>query len=96
MDEFLDFLDQFKVRSKVSKENIRELVVEIARQKLIQKPHIMASCWKSHLQLLKQVQDFSGEDAVRLYYEKIEPTRKRLVSFIDATSTDDEAKPCFI
>ena len=33
-DKFLDFLDQFKCRTKVSKENVHEVIVEIARQKL--------------------------------------------------------------
>ena len=30
-DEFLDFLDQFKCRTKVSKENVHEAIVQIAR-----------------------------------------------------------------
>ena len=46
-DEFLDFLDRFKCRTKVSKENIHEVTVEIARQNVIQKPHLMASCWQN-------------------------------------------------
>ena len=41
-DEFLDFLDQFKCRAKVSKENVHEVIVEIARQEVIQKPHLIA------------------------------------------------------
>ena len=62
----------------------------------------MASCWKSHFQLLKQDQDFSGEDAFILYYEKVELTITRLISLIDATTTDDAEKDalgylkCFI
>ena len=44
-DEFLDFLDQFKCKTKVSKENVHhEVIVEIARQEVIPKPHLMASC----------------------------------------------------
>ena len=42
-DEFLDFLDQFKCRIKVSKENVHEVIVKIARQEVIQKPHLMTS-----------------------------------------------------
>ena len=44
-DEFLDFLHKFKCRTKVSKENVHKVIVEIASQEVIQKPHIMASCW---------------------------------------------------
>ena len=46
-DEFFYFLDQFKCRTKVSKENVHEVIVEIARQEVIQKPHLMASCWQN-------------------------------------------------
>ena len=44
-DELLDFLGQFKFRTKVSKENVHEVMVDIARYEVIQKPHLMASCW---------------------------------------------------
>ena len=40
----LFLLDQFKCRSKINKDNAREVVTEIARQEIIQKPHLMSSC----------------------------------------------------
>ena len=43
-EEFYEFLEQFKVRSLVIKSNIKEKLADIARQELIQKPHIMTSC----------------------------------------------------
>ena len=43
----MDFLDQFKYRTKVSKENVYEVIIEIARQEGMQKPHLMASCWQN-------------------------------------------------
>ena len=42
-DELLELLDQFKCRSKINKDNAREVVTEIARQEIIQKPHLMSS-----------------------------------------------------
>ena len=42
----LFLLDQFKCRSKINKDNAREVVTEIARQEIIQKPHLMSSCWQ--------------------------------------------------
>ena len=50
-DDFLedDFLDQFKYRTKASKENVHKVIVEIARQEVIQKPDLMASCWQNVL-----------------------------------------------
>ena len=46
-DEFLDFLDQFKCRTKVSKENVHEIMAEITRQEVIQQPHLIASYWQN-------------------------------------------------
>ena len=43
-NEFLDVLEQFKRKTDVSKENEHEVIVEIARQEVIQKPHLMTSC----------------------------------------------------
>ena len=45
-EEFLDFLDQFNCRTKVASNNVQVVIVEIARQEIIQKPHIMASMWQ--------------------------------------------------
>ena len=45
--EFLDILEQFNCHSLVNRKNIREVVQELAKQELYQKPHLMASCWLS-------------------------------------------------
>ena len=39
LEEFQDFLEQFKCRSLVCKSNVKEVINELARQELIQKPH---------------------------------------------------------
>ena len=41
-DEFLDFLVQFKCRRKISKEEVHEIIFEIVRKEVLQKPHLMA------------------------------------------------------
>lgn len=53
-DELLEFLERFNCRSAVSSENLRKLLIEIANQELIQKPHVMISTWKPSVQELKQ------------------------------------------
>ena len=42
-DELLEFLERFNCRSAVSSENLRKLLIEIANQELIQKPHVIIS-----------------------------------------------------
>ena len=49
----LDFLEQFKCRTLLTKENVKGVIIELARQELIQKPFIMVSCWSVYLGYLR-------------------------------------------
>ena len=42
-EEFFDFLERFKCRAVVNKENITTIMIEIGQQELMQKPHLMVS-----------------------------------------------------
>ena len=44
IDEFYEFLEQFKVRSLVAKSNFKEKLAEVSRQELIQTQYIMIAC----------------------------------------------------
>ena len=44
-EDFVDILEQFKCRSLIDRKNISEVVQELAKWELYQKPHLMASCW---------------------------------------------------
>ena len=52
-DEFIEIMEQFECRSLVSKNNVKEVIVEFSKQELYQKPHLMASCCKSLFYPLK-------------------------------------------
>lgn len=58
MEEFADFLEQFKCRSLVTEENAKSIVTEIARQELVQRPHLMAVSWQEVFQDLKICKNF--------------------------------------
>ena len=40
-DEFNDFLERFQCRRVVNNENLCKVILEIAKQELVQKPHLM-------------------------------------------------------
>ena len=61
-EELKDFLDDFKCRSLAKKDNISEIVSEIAPQELVQKPHIMASCWQDAFSVIMPVLGESIDD----------------------------------
>ena len=57
-EEFSDLLEQFKCRTLVKRENCQNVLLELARQELIQKPHLMASCWRKSFSTLKELPVF--------------------------------------
>ena len=43
-DEFIEIMEQFKCRFLVSKNKVKEVIVELSKQELYQKPQLMTSC----------------------------------------------------
>ena len=54
-DELLDFLGNYKTYKKPSKQNIKQIIFELAHQELIQKPKYIAQCWSAILEELRQL-----------------------------------------
>ena len=44
-EEIFEILEEFKCRKLITHSNARELICELGRQELHQKPHIVTSCW---------------------------------------------------
>ena len=88
-DELLELLDTFKCRTKVSSENVKDIISEIGRQELIQKHHLMAACWKDSFGRLKQEPEFCDVQAVRKFYVELAPTNKNVIKLLDASPSDD-------
>ncbi|PFX24553.1 hypothetical protein AWC38_SpisGene10832 [Stylophora pistillata] len=57
-NDLFDFPERFNCRSQVSPENIKKVLVEIANQELIQKPHVMVATWQPIVKELKQYPQF--------------------------------------
>ena len=91
-DEHLDFLDQFKCRTKVSKENVHEVIVEIARQEVIQKPHLMASCWQNAFTSLGKTKAFTDISSLNNLYRQLEPIAKKLITLLKSDPRDDSER----
>ena len=90
-DEFDDFLERFQCRSFVKEENLYRIILEIAKQELIQKPHLMISSWESVITSLKAHPSFQSLAALGAFYDKLKPTNKKVLdSFVSLPSTDGE------
>ena len=91
-EEFLDILEQFKCCSLVNRKNIREVVQELAKQELYQKPHLMASCWLSIFAPLRL--KLPGSENLRKLYRDFEPTCKKLVAIINSKPENEAEREC--
>ena len=91
-DEFLEFLELFKCRSRVTKLNVANVIFEIAQQELIQKPHIMASAWQKEFISLRSLDEFSSAESITLIYENTYPTAKKVIALLQFDCRDDNER----
>ena len=62
--EFLKFKEQFGCKTHVKAENLEHIVIELARQEIIQKSHLMASTWRPTFKELKKKAQFCSIEAI--------------------------------
>ena len=91
-DEFIEIMEQFKCRSLVSKNNVKEVIAELSKQELYQKLRFMASCWKSLFYPLKT--KFPNPDDLRSLCQTLEPTNKKVISCIIASPQKEAESEC--
>ena len=93
--DMFEFLDQFKCRTMVTVANVKATIIELATQELIQKPHLMGSCWKKYLMLLQSYDSFKDQSALKDFYSCLIPTSKRVIGLFDANPNDDSERECY-
>ena len=93
MEEFTEFLERFQCRSVVKKENVSKILLEIAKQELVQKPHLMIAAWKPIMQeKLKKLSQFNSMSAVLEMYEEFNPTPKKVLHNLSCNPQTDAEK----
>ena len=93
-EDFFEFLEQFKCRTMISTSNVRSTMVELARQELIQKPHLMASCWKKYIDMLKGFESFASSSSLDHFYAGLQPSSKTFLKLIECNTSDESEKEC--
>ena len=68
-EEVIDFLTTYKCFRSQSKENIKQILFEIAHQEIIQKPKYILNCWAPILKSLKVFSDFQSITGVENMYD---------------------------
>ena len=77
-DELLNFLGNYNTYKKPRKENIKQIIFELAHQELIQKPKYIAQCWSAILNNLRQLQQFTSPETITGLYAMKIPTAKKI------------------
>ena len=93
-DELLDFLGNYKTYKKPSKENVKQIILELAHQELIQKPKYIAQCWSAIVEELRQLQSFGSPQAIAELYAMKTPTTKKVLKAITCEQTDTAGRQC--
>ena len=91
-EDFLDILDRFKCRSKVTEFNARNIITELAKQELIQNPHLMAHCWAKNFKYFKYKEDFQSVQNITKFHEKLLATSKGIIGLIEAMPSNESEK----
>ena len=91
-EEFLDPMERLNCRSQVHPLNVYGVILELAKQELIQKPYIMVCSKKKHMNLLKRYDEFKSLEAVQKLYKNSEPTTKKVLEYLLRKS--DSEKEC--
>ena len=88
-EEFDDFLERFNCRTLVTNTNCIKVLLEIAQQEIIQKPHLMIAAWQSTCHQLKLYPAFYTIAAVKTFYNSLLPTTKKVLDMLVANPTND-------
>ena len=89
---FLDTMERLNCRSQVHPLNVYGVILELAKQELIQKPYIMVCSWKKHVNLLKRYDEFKSYETLHKFYKDSEPTTKKFLALLKAYPRSDSER----
>lgn len=88
-DDLLEFLGNYKCYKLPNKENVQEILSELAHQELIQRPRYIAQCWSQPLSALKHRKEFQTPQDITSLYEKKRPSTKKVIRSLLASPVTD-------
>lgn len=85
-------MDRFKCKCKVVKFSARDIIIELAKQELIQEPHLMAHFWANSSKYFKHEEYFQAIQNITKFYEKLLATLKRIIGLIEVKPSNESEK----
>ena len=93
-DDVFDFLSNYKCYRTPTKENILQIVSELAHQEIIQKPRYVTNCWAPILKPLIAFPNFQSLVTLENLYDIKRPTAKKIVKLIKLEPVTDQVQQC--
>jgi hypothetical protein len=90
--ELLDVLKMYDCRSRVTQENIKKVIQEIAHKEIIQKPQYVTDCWKDIVQTLAET--FPTPNSLTDMYERVKPSVSKIIKCIQSFPQSDAEREC--
>ncbi|KAK2554188.1 hypothetical protein P5673_024547 [Acropora cervicornis] len=78
-DDVLDLLSNYKCYRTPTKENIAQIVSELAHQEIVQKPRYVMNCWAPIMKPLIALPDLQSFVAIENLYDIKKPTAKKIL-----------------
>ena len=93
-DDVLDFLSNYKCYRNPTRQNILQIVSELAHQEIIQKPRYAMNCWAPILKPMTFLPDFQSVVTLENLYEVKRPTAKKILKLIKSEPVTDQERQC--
>lgn len=93
-DDVLDFLSNYKCYRNPTRQNILQIVSELAHQEIIQKPRYVMNCWAPILKPMTFLPDFQSVVTLENLYEVKRPTAKKILKLIKSEPVTDQERQC--
>ena len=88
-EDIIDFLSAWRCCRIPTKDNIKDIMFELAHQELVQKPRYVVHCWSPIIKMLQFDESFQTFDGVlRLFMEK-QPTAKKVVKALEVETSKE-------
>jgi len=87
--DLLDILSAFKCYTRPTKDNLEDVIQQLAHQELVQKPKYIATCLSSVFRVIIFPVNFSPVRITQFYEKKI-PSGRKVTSLFKATPADPE------
>lgn len=88
-EDVLDFLSTWKCCKVPTKENIKDIIFELAHQELVQKPRYVVHCWSSLLKMLQYDTTFKTQEGILQMYENRKPSAKKVIKLLHVETTSE-------